>query len=95
MPAGEDADAGKHAGGFSNHRHPAIPVHARVDLADGDTEAMTIRLAVILAGGEGTRLRPYTSSRGTGSPTSPLFPGIGEEQIELVAPSLQEALDRD
>jgi NDP-mannose synthase len=30
-------------------------------LADGDTEAMTVRRAVILAGGKATRLRPYTA----------------------------------
>ena len=29
---------------FSNRRHPAIGLHARVDLADRDTEAMTTRV---------------------------------------------------
>jgi dTDP-4-amino-4,6-dideoxygalactose transaminase len=73
-------------------------------LADGDTEAMTVRRAVILAhyppihGSSAYRsdvALPLTEEYAGRAVTLPLFPGIGEEQIELVVRSLQEALDRD
>ena len=38
---------------------------------------------------------PLTEEYAGRAVTLPLFPGIGEEQIELVVRSLQEALDRD
>jgi dTDP-glucose pyrophosphorylase len=48
-------------------------------LADGDTEAMTIRRAVILAGGKGTRLRPYAAVL-----PKPLVPVADRPILELV-----------
>jgi NDP-sugar pyrophosphorylase family protein len=48
-------------------------------LADGDTEAMTVRRAVILAGGKGTRLRPHTAVL-----PKPLVPVADRPILELV-----------
>jgi NDP-mannose synthase len=48
-------------------------------LTDGDTEAMTVRRAVILAGGKGTRLRPYTAVL-----PKPLVPVADRPILELV-----------